>query len=181
MRQVLRRGKVLTDLVIHLLSSCASPEHTLEVLSQLMDWRTEWGRYSQSSLTVEILETERQRIINGTTPPVSLSASAGDPADATQPAAAGSSERQPAAAGSSEPQPAAARLLRHVPEESVGGLPPLPRHVPSQSGSEERLNKQQEKLLLETFFSLAWQHTSICCFDNGASPIACFIIRDGYK
>ncbi|MEQ2190276.1 hypothetical protein GOODEAATRI_034149 [Goodea atripinnis] len=34
MRQVLRRGKVLTDLIIHLLVSGDSPEYTLEVLDQ---------------------------------------------------------------------------------------------------------------------------------------------------
>ncbi|MEQ2310828.1 hypothetical protein AMECASPLE_013304, partial [Ameca splendens] len=45
-------------------------------------------------------------------------------------ATAGSSKPQPAAARSPEPQPAAARSPRHVPEEPVGGLPPLPSHVP---------------------------------------------------
>ncbi|MEQ2167022.1 hypothetical protein GOODEAATRI_034550, partial [Goodea atripinnis] len=55
MRRVLRRGKVLTDLIIHLLVSGDSPGYTLEVLDQLIDWETKWGRYSPSSLTVEIL------------------------------------------------------------------------------------------------------------------------------
>ncbi|MEQ2186970.1 hypothetical protein GOODEAATRI_034264, partial [Goodea atripinnis] len=68
MSQVLRRGKVLTDLAIHLLVSGDSPEHTLEVLGQLIDWETEWGRYSPSSVTVEILESERQRILKGAGP-----------------------------------------------------------------------------------------------------------------
>ncbi|MEQ2303599.1 hypothetical protein AMECASPLE_018598, partial [Ameca splendens] len=67
MARVLRRGKVLADLAIHLLSSRGSPELTLEVLSQLKDWKAEWGCYSPISLTVEIIEAERQRIINGTT------------------------------------------------------------------------------------------------------------------
>ncbi|MED6232856.1 hypothetical protein ATANTOWER_003413, partial [Ataeniobius toweri] len=67
MARVLGRGKFLTDLAIHLLSSRGSLELTLEVLSQLKDWKAEWGRYSPSSLTVEIIEAERQRIINGTT------------------------------------------------------------------------------------------------------------------
>ncbi|KAK5610540.1 hypothetical protein CRENBAI_003379 [Crenichthys baileyi] len=68
MSQVLRRGKVLTDLAIHLLVSGDSPEHTLEVLGQLKDWKTEWGHYSPSLLTVEIIESERWRIIEGTGP-----------------------------------------------------------------------------------------------------------------
>ncbi|KAK5611605.1 hypothetical protein CRENBAI_014388 [Crenichthys baileyi] len=66
MSQVLRRGKVLTDLAIHLLVCGDSPEHTLEVLGQLIEWKTEWGHYSPSSMTVEILESERRRIIEGT-------------------------------------------------------------------------------------------------------------------
>ncbi|KAK5619986.1 hypothetical protein CRENBAI_003802, partial [Crenichthys baileyi] len=69
MARVLRKGKVLTDLAIHLLSSRGSPEQTLEVLSQLRDWKAEWGRYSPSSLTVESIEAERQRIIKETTMP----------------------------------------------------------------------------------------------------------------
>ncbi|MEQ2291708.1 hypothetical protein AMECASPLE_015741 [Ameca splendens] len=113
MTQVLRRGKVLTDLAIHQLVSGDSPEHTLEVLGQLIDWKTEWGRYSTGSMTVEILESERQRIIKGGGP-------------------SGSSVPQPASSGSSEPQQAASGLSepRLILEEPVGRLPPLPRLIP---------------------------------------------------
>ncbi|KAK5611795.1 hypothetical protein CRENBAI_010168 [Crenichthys baileyi] len=45
---------------------CYSP-YTL-VLDQLIDWKTEWGHYSPSSLTVEIIESEQQRILEGTGP-----------------------------------------------------------------------------------------------------------------
>ncbi|KAK5613801.1 hypothetical protein CRENBAI_015984 [Crenichthys baileyi] len=46
--------------------------------------------------------------------------------------AAKSSEPQSAAAGSSESQPAGASSPRHVPEEPVGGLPPIPRLFPEE-------------------------------------------------
>ncbi|MEQ2157780.1 hypothetical protein GOODEAATRI_005337, partial [Goodea atripinnis] len=93
MARLLKRGKVLTDLVIHLLSSRGSPEQTLEVLSQLRDWKVEWGCYSPSSLTVEIIEAERQKIIKETTTPAYALASAGDSADAaTQATVVGSSK-----------------------------------------------------------------------------------------
>ncbi|MEQ2175487.1 hypothetical protein GOODEAATRI_018403, partial [Goodea atripinnis] len=51
----------------------------------LKDWKAEWGCYSPSSLTVEIIEAERQRIINGTTvvgwsEAADLSSSSPDPA-----------------------------------------------------------------------------------------------------
>ncbi|MEQ2234120.1 hypothetical protein ILYODFUR_028746 [Ilyodon furcidens] len=69
MARVLRRGKVLADLAIHLLSSHGSPEQTLEVLSQFRDWKAEWGHYSASSLTVEIIEAEQQKIIKETNTP----------------------------------------------------------------------------------------------------------------
>ncbi|MED6261162.1 hypothetical protein ATANTOWER_001660 [Ataeniobius toweri] len=69
MARVLRRGKVLMDLAIHFLSSHGSPEQTLEALSQLRDWKAEWGHYSPSSLTMEIIEAEQQRIIKETNTP----------------------------------------------------------------------------------------------------------------
>ncbi|KAK5598566.1 hypothetical protein CRENBAI_008200 [Crenichthys baileyi] len=54
MMRVLRKGKVLKDLAIHLLMTRGLPEQTLEVLDQLRDWKAQWGRYSPSSVTVEM-------------------------------------------------------------------------------------------------------------------------------
>ncbi|KAK5605517.1 hypothetical protein CRENBAI_011049 [Crenichthys baileyi] len=62
-REEQKRCTVLNDLLSRLMDSPSLWKQKLKVLGQLKCWIMEWGNFFQSTFTVEILETERQRII----------------------------------------------------------------------------------------------------------------------
>ncbi|KAK5605913.1 hypothetical protein CRENBAI_003855 [Crenichthys baileyi] len=86
-REEQKRCTVLNDLLSHLMDSPSLWKQKLKVLDQLKCWVMAWGNFFQSPFTVEILGTERQRIIQENSSLDSI----------LVPAAAGSTEPQHAA------------------------------------------------------------------------------------
>ncbi|KAK5603870.1 hypothetical protein CRENBAI_026454 [Crenichthys baileyi] len=58
-----KRCTVLNDLLSRLIDLPSLWKQKLKVLDQMKCWVMEWGNFFQSPFTVEVLETERQRII----------------------------------------------------------------------------------------------------------------------
>ncbi|KAK5602057.1 hypothetical protein CRENBAI_017237 [Crenichthys baileyi] len=128
-----KRCTVLNDLLSRLMDSPSLWKQKLKVLDQMKCWVMEWGNFFQSPFMVEVLETERQRIIleNSSSDSVLVPTTAGplDSGHAAKPLDSGHAAKPLDSAKYPEPQHAAklTEPLTQVPEFRKGfeDEPPL--------------------------------------------------------